>query len=121
MSLQAAFSQQIMAFHGAIMDDCNRAAGADRSDSMVLRLRNNAVAMTKLQLAMLAVTGADPAEPETEAEPWPERETESEPWPEPEPDEPEMAEPYAAEPLAFDGERVLAVRVPPHGAGRIPA
>jgi hypothetical protein len=85
MSPQEAFTLQIQTFHTAIVDDCNRAAGAGRSDAMVLRLRNNAVALTKLQLAMLAATQSSactpeplPAlEPEQAAGPGPERPVES--------------------------------------------
>jgi hypothetical protein len=124
MFLQDVFSRQIMAFHGAIMDNCNRAADADRSDTMVLRLRNNALALAKIQLAMLALTGTELPEPETGTEPWREPETGPEPWRDPEPAEPQIARPLmaepqeaepqeaepweAAEPSAFDGERVLA-------------
>jgi hypothetical protein len=59
MSPQAAFSLQFEAFHTAIIDDCDRAAGAERTDGMALRLRNNAVALARLQLAMLAATRAE--------------------------------------------------------------
>lgn len=90
MSFQEAFSQQIHAFHTAIIDDCDRAARPDRSDAMVLRLRNNALALTKMQLAMLALTGAAP--------PAPEPETESVPW----------REPASSDPPAADPDRILA-------------
>ena len=106
MSLQDAFSRQIMAFHEAIMDDCDRAAGADRSDAMALRLRNNALALAKMQLAMLALTKTAPAIP------GPEGEAEPEVWPDVEPAESVLAEPdpvaFDGEPVAFDSERVLA-------------
>jgi hypothetical protein len=59
MFLQNALSQQFMAFHVAIIDDCNRAARPEQTDAMVLRLRNNALALGRLQLPMLAVSRDD--------------------------------------------------------------
>ncbi|HEX3989547.1 MAG TPA: hypothetical protein VHX39_00100 [Acetobacteraceae bacterium] len=70
MSLHDVFSRQIMAFHRAIIDDCNRAARPNRNDAMALRLRSNALALAKIQLAMLALTGAELPMAEREAEPW---------------------------------------------------
>ncbi|WP_158932207.1 hypothetical protein [Acidisphaera sp. S103] len=106
MSLQDAFSRQIMAFHGAIMDNCDRAAGADRSDTMALRLRNNAVALAKMQLAMLALTKTEPAIPGAEGG------AEPDVGPDEEPAESVLVEPEPmasdGEPVAFGGKRVLA-------------
>jgi hypothetical protein len=70
MSHQNAFSMQILAFHDAIVDDCNRAARAEQTDAMALRLRNNALALAKLQLAMLAA-GGGVGQPEPVAPPAP--------------------------------------------------
>jgi hypothetical protein len=53
MTLQDVFDDQILAFHAAIMDNCNRAAHPDQSDVMALRLRNNALALGRLQMVML--------------------------------------------------------------------
>jgi len=116
-----------MAFHGAIIDDCNRAAGVNQSDAMALRLRNNALALAKIQLAMLALTGAEPTMAEPEPELWRDPEpvesltadavsdpTVSDPsTPDPLASDPLASDPLAFDPLAFDpqapdNERVLA-------------
>jgi hypothetical protein len=60
MSLHQAISQQILVFHTAILDDCDRAARPDRTDAMALRLRANAIVLAKLQLEMLALTKTEP-------------------------------------------------------------
>jgi hypothetical protein len=57
-SVQDAFSRQIQAFHAAILDNCDRAAHPGQSDAMVLRLRANALALAKVQLAMVALAKA---------------------------------------------------------------
>jgi hypothetical protein len=62
MSLQDVFSRQIQAFHAAILDDCDRSSRPDRSDAMALRLRANALALAKVQLAMVALVKAAGAE-----------------------------------------------------------
>ena len=101
MSLQDAFSRQFQAFHTAIIDDCDRAAGSDRTDSMALRLRNNALALTRMQLAMLALTRAEPCTPEPVAEPEPDPEP-ALAW------EPEPSEAGQPDPAPFDCGRILA-------------
>jgi hypothetical protein len=63
MPIQNHFHQQIEAFHAAILDDCDRAARPAQSDSMVLRLRANALALAKVQLAMVALLRSEPPEP----------------------------------------------------------
>ena len=73
---------------------------------MVLRLRNNALALAKMQMAMLALTGLE--QPETEAEPWHDPEPAGSPVDEPSMDEARVDEPFASEAVAFDDERVLA-------------
>ena len=71
MQLQDLLTEQILAFHDAIMDSCRRALRPEHSDRMALGLRGNAVSMAKLQLAMAAlapteapVPAPDPAIPE---------------------------------------------------------
>ena len=59
MSIQYPFSRQIQAFHAAILDDCDRAARPEQPDAMVLRLRINALALAKVQLAMVALMKAE--------------------------------------------------------------
>jgi hypothetical protein len=69
ISIEAAFTEQFRAFHGAILDNCDQAACPDRGDAMALRLRANALGLTKMQLAMLARTETEPvAAPEPD--PW---------------------------------------------------
>jgi hypothetical protein len=63
MPIKNHFPQQIEAFHAAILDDCDRAARPAQSDSMVLRLRANALALAKVQLAMVALLRSEPPEP----------------------------------------------------------
>jgi hypothetical protein len=63
MSIQISFSRQIQAFHAAILDDCDRASRPDQHDAMVLRLRANALALAKVQLALAAVLRTEPPEP----------------------------------------------------------
>jgi hypothetical protein len=55
MSFQHALQQQILAFHTAIIDDCNRAARPGQTDAVALQLRKNALALAKVQLALLAL------------------------------------------------------------------
>ncbi len=62
MSIQYPFSRQIQAFHAAILDDCDRAARPEQPDAMVLRLRINALALAKVQLAMVALMKAESPE-----------------------------------------------------------
>jgi hypothetical protein len=62
MSFPDAFSRQIQAFHTAIIDDCDRAARPEQNDAMVLRLRANALALAKVQLAMMTLVRAEPPE-----------------------------------------------------------
>lgn len=62
MSIQNHFPRQIEAFHTAILDDCDRAARPAQTDTMVLRLRANALALAKVQLAMVALLRAEPPE-----------------------------------------------------------
>jgi hypothetical protein len=63
MSIEDPFSLQIQAFHAAILDDCDRAARPEQLDAMVLRLRSNALALAKVQLAMVALMKAERPEP----------------------------------------------------------
>ena len=90
MPFQDAFSLQFQAFHTAIIDDCDRAARPDQTDTMALRLRNNALALTRMQLAMLAVPGTESTGPEPEAP------------------EPPVSEPPLAEPPPLDPDRILS-------------
>ena len=60
MSIQYPLPRQIQAFHAAILDDCDRAARPEQPDAMVLRLRINALALAKVQLAMVALMKASP-------------------------------------------------------------
>jgi hypothetical protein len=64
MSLQDLLTQQIIAFHTAILDSCRRSGQPEQSDAMALRLRGNVVSMTKLQLSMIALAQTDATEPE---------------------------------------------------------
>jgi hypothetical protein len=59
MSIPNHFPRQIEAFHAGFLDNCNRAASPAESDTMVLRLRANAVALAKVQLAMVAMLRAE--------------------------------------------------------------
>jgi hypothetical protein len=62
MSIEDPLSRQIQAFHAAILDNCERAARAEQPDTMVLRLRINALALAKVQLAMVALVRVEPPE-----------------------------------------------------------
>ena len=69
MSYEEMLSQQFIAFHAAIVDSCDRSNQPQQTDAMALRLRNNAMAMTKLQITLLPLArGADCQAPGT-AEP----------------------------------------------------
>jgi hypothetical protein len=59
MSIEDPLWRQIHTFHAAIIDNCDRAARPEQADSMVLRLRNNALALAKVQLAMVALVKAE--------------------------------------------------------------
>ena len=72
MSFHTAFTQQIQAFQAAILDDCDRACRPDQTDAMALRLRANALALAKVQLALVALVQTGEPEPVTKpAEPDP--------------------------------------------------
>jgi hypothetical protein len=55
--MQDIFRRQIQAFHTAIIDGCARAAKPHQTDAMALRLRNNALALGRLQLMMANWSG----------------------------------------------------------------
>jgi hypothetical protein len=55
MSPHELLQLQVRAFHAAIIDDCERAACPGQGDAMALRLRNNALALGRMQLTMLAL------------------------------------------------------------------
>jgi hypothetical protein len=63
MSLQNQLLRQIEAFHAAILDSCDRASRPAQGDAMALRLRVNALALAKAQLAMVALLRTEPSEP----------------------------------------------------------
>ena len=54
MPLNDRLTRQFHAFHHAILDDCERASRPGQSDAMALLLRTNAMALAKLELAILA-------------------------------------------------------------------
>ncbi len=62
MSIEDPLSRQIQAFHAAILDNWDRAARPEQADNMVLRLRNNALALAKVQLAMVALVKVERSE-----------------------------------------------------------
>jgi hypothetical protein len=72
MSFQHEFSRQVHVFSTAILDDCDRALRPEQSDTMVLRLRSNALALAKVQLAMVAIIGTEPPKPAGPADRLPE-------------------------------------------------
>lgn len=112
MSYEEMLAQQFIAFHTAIVDSCGRSNRPEQTDAMALRLRNNALAMTKLQMTLLPhAHGADTQTPDdtdrlpkAKRTPKPEPVLDPEPgsWPEPEGwPEPETApEPQPPEPAA---------------------
>jgi hypothetical protein len=61
MSPHQLLQLQIRAFHAAIIDDCERAACPGQGDAMALRLRNNALALGRMQLTMLALIDPPPS------------------------------------------------------------
>src|SRR5947209_6686895 len=87
MSPHELLQLQIRAFHAAIIDDCERAACPGQTDAMALRLRNNALALGRMQLTMLVLidaprvdtptidtrpsdaSAAEPTSPDSEPEP----------------------------------------------------
>jgi hypothetical protein len=71
MPLQDILTEQIIAFHAAIMDSCRRSLREEQTDRMVLGLRGNAVSMAKLQLAMAALAGNQARAPSPEQAPEP--------------------------------------------------
>ena len=87
MSYEEMLAQQFIAFHAAIVDSCGRSNRPQQTDAMALRLRNNALAMTKLQMTLLPLArGADAqtpgdAEPPSKATPAPKLELMPEPQP----------------------------------------
>ncbi len=95
MSPREAFPLQIRMLQAAIIDNCERAACAGQTDAMALRLRGNALALGKLQLALLALSNAVAAEPRVAR------------LPEPSPAEPASAEPAFGEPLSLARDRLL--------------
>ena len=97
MSYEEMLAQQFIAFHAAVVDSCGRSNRPQQTDAMALRLRNNALAMTKLQMTLLPLArGADAwtpdnverfskAKPEPMPEPQPALDPEPAFWAEPEP------------------------------------
>ena len=71
MSYEEMLAQQFVAFHTAVIDSCGRSNQPQQTDAMALRLRNNALAMTKLQMTLLPhVRSADVQTPcNTEPQP----------------------------------------------------
>ncbi len=100
-------SAQAVAFHTAIMDTCRRAKQPEHSDAMALWMYGKALAMGRLQLTMLAMAEAAPAEPEPhepglyEAAPS-----------EPEPPEPESCEAILRQPKPPEPELAWTGRPP---------
>jgi hypothetical protein len=92
MSLTEMLSRQVLAFHDAIVSSCDRAAQPQCSDGMALRLRNNALALARVQLTMMSLTQAAACEPQT-AQPQPDYNQ-----PEPEP---------IGQPVRPDPDRIL--------------
>src|SRR5208282_5609286 len=64
-------SEQILAFHTAILDSCHRSRRPEQTDTVALWLRTNVVSMTKVQLAMVSLARAEAPEPEPEPAPEP--------------------------------------------------
>ena len=71
MLLQELLTEQVLAFHTAILDSCHRSRRPEQTDAVALRLRTNAVSMTKVQLAMVSLARAEAPEPEREPAPEP--------------------------------------------------
>src|SRR5271165_1155510 len=63
MLLQELLTEQVLAFHTAILDSCHRSRRPEQTDTVALRLRTNLVSMTKVQLAMVSLARAEAPEP----------------------------------------------------------